>query len=839
MSDLVKRILIGSLIGLVVGLLISSLTYLIPSFHNLLDKYEFTLYDSRMKAKANLPEASIDDVVIIDIDAMSTSPKESGGLGRFYNWPQAYHGKLIDVVTNTIEISWSPYEPIPAYYQFFRKSLIDFDSEFEFLGEAYDNMYTISGKNNWENYEFAVVPIYEDGSSEQGFLVDNINLIKPKGLLFDIIFDPENTSTYDLVDSISKNNGENKSLAKKYLEENNPRQIYNSTFNSDKVYHAMYLEDEDSLNFLYKMDKEPEGYSRNDHLLNIPIEDAIHLPSGKRFGNKNIELLSLSQAIGSIEFPQDLDGLTRRAPTAVYFEGPKHVYPSLVMANIMDIFGISSNGFDYDFENNILTLSDTTGKVVRKIPIDNQGRIFVNFYGANKTFNYLPYMYCVDPNLLPPDYWKDKVAFVGTSLPGLYDLRNTPVQETFPGVEIHANVMYSILQNEFVSILSTENKIMIIILLSIIIGAIVSVPSNPFWSLPISIFTVMIWIIFSYYQFLNELIMIDMVRPIIAIISTYIGFFLYNFLIAEKDKRFLKNTFGTYISPELIDQMYENKEEPQLGGNEGYHTAFFTDIQSFSGFSEKLSAPDLVELLNDYLTEMTDILLANKGTLDKYIGDAIVAFYGAPAPVQDHEYWGCLTAIKMQERLAELRTKWQSEGDRWPEIVHNMQNRIGINSGPMVTGNMGSSMRMNYTMMGDTVNLAARLEASAKQYGIYIQVAEETYEKCKDKFIWRDLDYVVVMGKTEPAKVYELISEVDSIPNGYNKLLKVYNEALNLYRSQNWKKAIDAFKESNECEIMFPGRKTNPSQIYIPRCEYYLKNSPGDNWDGSWSLTKK
>ena len=286
-------------------------------------------------------------------------------------------------------------------------------------------------------------------------------------------------------------------------------------------------------------------------------------------------------------------------------------------------------------------------------------------------------------------------------------------------------------KNEFVSILSTENKIMIIILLSIIIGAIVSVPANPFWSLPISIFTVMIWIIFSYYQFLNELIMVDMVRPIIAIISTYIGFFLYNFLIAEKDKRFLKNTFGTYISPELIDQMYENKEEPQLGGNEGYHTAFFTDIQSFSGFSEKLSAPDLVELLNDYLTEMTDILLANKGTLDKYIGDAIVAFYGAPAPVQDHEYWGCLTAIKMQERLAQLRTKWQSEGDRWPQIVHNMQNRIGINSGPMVTGNMGSSMRMNYTMMGDTVNLAARLEASAKQYGIYIQVAEETYENVK------------------------------------------------------------------------------------------------------------
>ena len=285
--------------------------------------------------------------------------------------------------------------------------------------------------------------------------------------------------------------------------------------------------------------------------------------------------------------------------------------------------------------------------------------------------------------------------------------------------------------------------------------------------------------------------------------------------------------------------MFDAKEEPQLGGNEGYHTAFFTDIQSFSGFSEKLSAGDLVELLNDYLTEMTDILLENKGTLDKYIGDAIVAFYGAPAPVDDHEYWACLTAVKMQERLAELRTKWQAEGDRWPEIVHHMQNRIGINTGKMVTGNMGSSMRMNYTMMGDTVNLAARLEASAKQYGVYIQVAEESYQACKDKFIWRDLDYVIVMGKTEPAQVFELISEAGNVPPGYDKLLPAYDEALKLYRGQEWEKAIDAFKASDELEDMFGGRKTNPSRIYIPRCEHYRDNPPGDDWDGSWALTKK
>ena len=236
---------------------------------------------------------------------------------------------------------------------------------------------------------------------------------------------------------------------------------------------------------------------------------------------------------------------------------------------------------------------------------------------------------------------------------------------------------------------------------------------------------------------------------------------------------------------------------------------------------------------------MTDTLLENKGTLDKYIGDAIVAFYGAPAPVDDHEYYACLTAVLMQERLSEMRDKWRGEGDRWPEIVHNMQNRIGINTGKMVTGNMGSTMRMNYTMMGDTVNLAARLESSAKQYGIYIQVANETYTPCKDKFIWRDLDFVRVMGKTEPAQVYELIAVAGKETEQDKSILKAYHEALELYRKQDWDKAQDAFKAADELEDMFPGRKTNPSRVYIPRCDHWKSNPPGDDWDGVWTLTSK
>ena len=763
MNELLKRLGIGALIGLAVAIAVSIGSQKISFVKDLLDGYEFGSYDSRMRARVeNVEESSIDSVVIIDIEQNSIE-----GLGNYNDWPHAYHGQLIDVVT--------------------------------------------SGN--------------------------------PKALLFDIIFDPENTFNYDLVNAlISENAPQEEYLSQEtdqYLVSNDPSRFVLSTIESQKVYHALVFELEDTLNFQYKMDSEPEGYDRPDHLINLPLDQALRLPIGDRLTNTHMDLINAAKRAGSANFPQDEDGIIRRAPTAIYFEGPNHVYPTLVLAAVMDILGIPADGFDYDFDNLILRLSDTTGTVIREIPIDDQGRMFVNYYGRFKTFYYLPYMYCFDPEMLDPSYWEGKVALVGASLPGLMDLRNTPVQETFSGVEIHANVIHSVLQNEFVSITDAQTNLWVLLIICILLGALVSIPAKPLYTLPVPLLAIAVWVIFTYYAFFNDLRMWEVIRPAISMGGTYLGIFLYNFLIVEKDKRFLKDTFGTYISPELIDQMFDAKEEPSLGGEEGYHTAFFTDIQSFSAFSEKLSATDLVELLNGYLTEMTNILLDNKGTLDKYIGDAIVAFYGAPAPVDDHEYWACLTAVKMQEGLAELRAKWQGEGDRWPEIVHHMQNRIGINTGPMVTGNMGSTMRMNYTMMGDTVNLAARLEASAKQYGVYIQVAEETYKVCKDKFIWRDLDYVIVMGKTEPAQVFELITETGNMPPGYDKLLPAFHEAVKLYRNQNWVKAIEAFKASDELEDMFPGRKTNPSRVYIPRCEHYKENPPGDDWDGSWALTKK
>ena len=440
--------------------------------------------------------------------------------------------------------------------------------------------------------------------------------------------------------------------------------------------------------------------------------------------------------------------------------------------------------------------------------------------------------------LIVPFEFVGKKLYYGLTATGTHDLNPMPFNPRYPMVGLHANALNTILDNKLIHEVSKSWVLLIIILVGMVLAF--GVPSLTPVQGGATIGVLLIgYTYLCFYLFSNQHIWLDLFGPGITMTIGYLGITVYNYIQEEKNKQFLKESFGTYVSPELIDQMYESGEEPSLGGEEGYHTAFFTDIQSFSAFSEKLTASELVFLLNQYLTDMTDVLLENNGTLDKYIGDAIVAFYGAPIEIKDHEYLSCITAIKMQESLDLLRQSWQAEGDRWPEIVHHMQNRIGISTGQMVTGNMGSKARMNYTMMGDNVNTAARLESSAKQYGVYIQIANSTYEPVKDRMVVRDLDNVRVMGKNEPVKVWELISEVGQEPEQYKKILPAYHEALALYKNQDWQKAIDAFKASDALEDMFSGRKTNPSRVYIPRCEHFLSNPPGDDWDGVWTLTSK
>ena len=486
----------------------------------------------------------------------------------------------------------------------------------------------------------------------------------------------------------------------------------------------------------------------------------------------------------------------------------------------------------------------------------------------------------------------NKIVILGVAIEVLHDVKSTPfynymdLSQLTPGMETHANAIQTILHENYIKVFGGKttrymvegdpypmvNFLLIFCLCTlayilltkielhpIVAGIIIFSEGLVYYAFAMGMFANDNWWFWKstvasllpgglhekYYDQLQvvlpgpgESYMMPIVAPLVGLVLTYASNIIFQFLHEQQDKKFLRETFGTYIAPKVLDKMYEEKQAPKLGGVEGHHTAFFSDIQNFSTFSEALEPTRMVALMNEYLTVMSQVILDNEGTLDKYIGDAIVAFYGAPAPVENHEKKSCTTALLMEDALEDLRQKWRREND-WPDIVYSMQHRIGLNCGKMVTGNMGSEMRMNYTMMGDTVNLAARLESSAKQYGVYNFVGENIYEETKDEFIFRFLDFVQVKGKNIPVKVYELVSAKDNADNHTVNLIKVFEEGLDHYYQQQWDKALAHFKKAEGMEDHFTSRNTTPSAVFIERCTMFKDNPPGKDWDGVWTMTSK
>ncbi len=477
------------------------------------------------------------------------------------------------------------------------------------------------------------------------------------------------------------------------------------------------------------------------------------------------------------------------------------------------------------------------GKTVR-IPLGRDNRHIVTYFGPKaKTFKYYSYY----------DIMKDrvqgaldgKIFLVGATVQGLFDIVSTPIDNNYPGVEVHASLINSFMTNTFVTRLSQWQDFFILLAVGVVIGFL-SYFLKPLFGSILSLAAVFVYFVIAMTLFGGNHLWIEIARPILAIVITFTAVMAYRYITEEKDRKFLQSTFKQYLSPDLIDMMYNSKQQPKLGGDEGIRTAYFTDIQGFSTFSEKLGSPTrLVELLNEYLTEMTNVLLSHYGTLDKYEGDAIIAFFGAPMPMEDHAKQACLTALDMQNKLGGLRKKWISEGDKWPQIVHEMRMRIGINSGPIVTGNMGSKTRMNYTMMGDTVNLAARLESAAKQYGVFAMISHFTYDMVKDDFEVRQLDKITVVGKSEPVVIYELIAEKGKATPDIAKMVELYSNGLAAFYKQDWDKAIEILTESDKLEPYRLVAKTTPSKELIKNCERYKQEPPGPNWDGVNKLTSK
>lgn len=489
---------------------------------------------------------------------------------------------------------------------------------------------------------------------------------------------------------------------------------------------------------------------------------------------------------------------------------------------------------------------------VKQIPIDRWGHYQINYKGRYNTaetervFQHLSY-YDITKNRVDPGLFQGKIFILGSAAPALFDFVTAPHEENYPGVLTHATILQNILNDDFLVTLQERYQQIIVVLLALVC-LLVGLYVKSYISIALS-FVLMGGYLGIAYHYFEQGLYLGASKQIFVILFTNIIALIIQFYFETKEKRFLGNAFKQYISPELIDEMVNNEIMPTLGGSKSNITAYFTDIASFSTFSEKIGDPSkLVELLNEYLTAMTDTLLENKGTLDKYEGDAIIAFFGAPMPLPNHAQNACDSAVDMQTKLMALRKKWAGEGNKWPKVVHDMHMRIGINSGDIVTGNMGSTMRKNYTMMGDAVNLAARLESAAKQYGAYIQISEDTQKHLDEgRFIYRSLDTIRVIGKSQPVKTFELLAK----PGCENeaqlyKLVEIWEQARTAYLAMDWDRAEKLFTECLDYEPHHPdrdpGSKTTPSHVYIKRCEAYKINPPvaqGETWDGVFTATEK
>lgn len=493
---------------------------------------------------------------------------------------------------------------------------------------------------------------------------------------------------------------------------------------------------------------------------------------------------------------------------------------------------------------------------------DGANSFLINYYGPEGTFPEVSYEQVIDdssyttvfeselgfdvnsfddPDIghLTLETFKDKIVIVGATMPLLKDFYATPFanegNNARPGYQIHANALQTVLDGNYID--RFRGWYTLLIMLFFCFGITFA---NRFLS---ANFGILISIVLgagyfgiTYWAFIQHNILMMLTGPLLAVVVTQIGMVSYEYYIEQKEKRRIKGMFSSYVSPDLVNQMIESGEEPQLGGEETYMTAFFSDIVSFSTFSEQLEAKELVQVINEYLSAMTDILNERGGTLDKYIGDAIVAFFGSPVYLEDHAYQACVSSQLMHKELARLREKWEKDGR--PEIVSNMQHRLGMNTGVMVTGNMGSTRRFNYTMMGDNVNLAARCETGAKQYGVFTMVTESTKEEAEkfgDDCVFRQLDHIVVKGRSTPVKVFEIAGLKEDSDQQLEDCIGLYEEGLQCYFDQKWDQAISKFKESAKLE-----RYTrNPSGIFIERCELMKDNPPVEEWDGVFIMESK
>ena len=554
------------------------------------------------------------------------------------------------------------------------------------------------------------------------------------------------------------------------------------------------------------------------------------LPHG---AEANIEILSDAlrgdrAATGFFDVPPDPDGAVRRALLALpYGRSQKledwNFYASLDVQAVRAFLGLPNEETVLHFGP--VGVADIEFGSALRVQPDPVGRMMINYGGPVRTYPYKSMADVVNGNF-PPGTFRDKIVLVGASATGIGDLRATPFGGVdFPGVEIHANIIENLLNRNFL-VRGAEQvtlDLAVILLFGIPLGLwLASTPPRWMW---FGLALLVPFIGGVYFAFLKNW-WLNFSIPVFTLIANVGLVALYRALVEEKEKRKVRGAFQQYVSPEVVRRLL--KSPGLVMPRKTEITVMFSDIRGFTTLSEQLDAQLLALLLNQYLTEMTRIVFSQQGTLDKYIGDAVMAFWGAPNEDARHAENTCHTALRMMRRLGELRENWKAEGGPPLDIG------IGINTGMASVGNMGSELRYGYTAMGDTVNLASRLEGLNKEYRTHILVSESTYAAARGAgLVFRDLDVIRVKGKLQPVNIYELLVAGDAADE-HAERLALFAQGRACYQQRKWREAQESFER---VLARWPG--DGPARTFWMRCQEYLFEEPEPNWDGVFIMSQK
>lgn len=538
----------------------------------------------------------------------------------------------------------------------------------------------------------------------------------------------------------------------------------------------------------------------------------------REFPYAELNIPSIKGEAGFFNLIPDDDGVFRNINLLFLYDG--ELYPSLSLQAMKEFKDRPIRVEIEEYGIKGIGIGD------KWIPCDESGRLTINYYGKGGTIRTIQAVDLIKKRV-PEREIRDAIVLVGATETGISDIRNTPFDPVMPGVEIHATVVsnmlkgHYLLSNAWVTVLDILFITIPVVILALILRKVLrTVVSLLFLVIVLGVTYTLNLFIFKTY-FLN----LAMIYPFISILLFYISSEAYRNLIVEKKSRFLKKAFSSYVSSELVNIIIKNPEVLKLGGEKREITVLFSDIRDFTTISEVLQPEKLVSLLNHYLAPMTEIVLKHRGMLDKYIGDAIMAIYNAPVNLPDHPEKAVLTALEMIRELKRLNEDFKKKG--FPEI----QIGIGIHTGVAITGNMGTNRRFDYTAIGDTVNLASRLEGLNKLYGTNIIISYSTFQNLSTEVraLVRKLDLIRVKGKKEPVKVYELIEENSPLI----ELIKDFEKALSLYRQRRFKEAEEIFKHLSNTFY------DKPSEIFAQRCRDFCLTPPPDDWDGVYVARQK